>query len=128
MAKKAPENKKLVTPFRISVALNIVLGLIVVTVIGAAGFAYHEYKNGTKNALSFALAFNSFDYFCQQADENVDQWVAERITDEEEPFTAEDAKRAKLLIESQCIDPKFEPYYTKAQKQFFKDNGLTFEP
>ncbi len=127
MAVKKSVDKKLVTPFRISVALNIVLGIIVLTVVSLAGFAYHEYKNGTDRAIRFALSFNGIDYYCNQANEKKDAWLANRAVEQGEPFTKDEAKRIKLLIESQCITPEFEPYYNNAMKQFFKDNGLKYE-
>jgi hypothetical protein len=127
MAKKIEKKRLKITPFRVSVVLNIVLGLIVVSVMGVALFAYHEYTNGSDRALRFALTHSSFDYYCNHASEKIDQWTEERKAAEGEEFSKEDAKKAKLLYESQCVTPEFEPYYTKAIKQFFKDQGSSYD-
>lgn len=121
MAKK--KDGKKITPFRVSVGLNIVLGGVLLAILASAAFAYHQYTTKSERALNFALAHNSVEYYCDAADKDFEKWLlAEEKTSG--LLSAEDKKRIKLQIDLLCYNEAAAPYLDDAAKKYFEANGL----
>jgi len=124
MAKNTPNKKtKIVTPFRISVAINIILALVIVGIAGTAAYLYKQYYSGSLTSARWALS-RSLDY-CEMSAEHLDSWIA---SDETGYYRTPDSiKRAKINDDVVCTRGDFAPYLEKATKDYYKSKNMPFE-
>ncbi len=124
MAKKNPKTpNKIVTPIRISIAINVVLGLIIVGSVAAGLYARDRYIKGDQVAAGFAAA-HMYDY-CDMTYRNLDDWLA---SDKSNNYTAKQIQYIKLHDDLACARGDFEPFILKASKDYFKSKGVPFDP
>lgn len=117
---KTKKQKKLLTPIRISVGLNILLSIIVIA--GIAGYMY--VKNAYNNGELFVAEWGTkaMQNYCSNAEllqKNKSEFVGYP--------TDEDKERAFLALNTICdTNGTWGPYYEKALKDYYKDNGVEF--
>ncbi len=135
MPKKKQKQTKLVTPLRISVGINIVLSLILISAISVSVWAYHQYKGGTDRAANFALLH--MNDFCDMRERNKVIWEkrARMQLEAENGTSPKQMKDSKEMVEWNnlstnmlCTTDDFEPYLRKAAEDYFKANGLELFP
>lgn len=125
MSKKKQIQAAVITPLRISVGLNVVLSLIIVSAAAVSIWGYHQYTGGTHRAARFALVHMN-DY-CDMYYRNINTWLKE-AEDKGEPLSPDQIKESKLNTDAVCVNEDFEPYAKKALEDYYKANGLDLFP
>ena len=137
MAKKKQKQTKLITPLKISVGINVVLSLMLISAISVSVWAYHQYKGGTERAANFALLH--MNDFCDMRERNMDKW--ENKNQIQMQLEAENGTSPKQIKDSKeiaewnnlstnmlCTTDDFEPYLRKAAEDYYRTNGLELFP
>ncbi len=126
MPKKKHTPSKIITPFRLSVGLNIVLSLIIISAISASAWAYHQYKGGTQAAARFSLE-HMYDY-CDMYYRNIDQWLKEAEEKGQSSGNPDEMKAAALNVDVLCVHEEFEPYQKSAMEAYYNAHGVKLFP
>ncbi len=119
---KTKKQKSIFTPFRISVGLNILLSIIVIA--GVSGYMYvkNAYNNGSQSAAQWGtIAIQNYCSNPSETQKLMDVYGSLDSTN------SNDKKAYILQMNTLCDnDGTWGPYYEKALKAYYKDNGVDY--
>lgn len=122
MSSKKTTQSKVITSFRLSVGLNIILSLLILSTVVVTVWAYHQYKGGTQLAARFAVQ-HMYDY-CDMHYKNIDKWLKEAEAKGQPWGTPEQIKEAMLNTNVVCNHEDFDPYLQQAVENYYNANGV----
>lgn len=119
---KTKNKKSIFTPFRISVGLNILLSIIVIAGVGGYMYVKNAYDNGNQFVVNWGTV--AIQNFCSNPDQI--QKAKDEAKSADYPDGG-DKKGALLALNTLCdTDGTWGPYYEKALKDYYKDNGVDY--
>jgi hypothetical protein len=120
--RKTSSKSRLITPLGLSIVLNIILFLAVMSGVITAVYANEHMTKGTPEAYRTVASMHQAQ--CRRMDTKFDNWLAG--LNEKEELSAKRASYAKLLLLADCRHESYQPYEEAALKEYFKANGLEY--
>jgi len=119
--KKSSKKNQTITPFRVSVALNIALGLFFLITVTGATVLWNRFNNGSETVAN--IGYSAVQRYCEV--EKSKGYPVDRP--EYDSWTKVDKKNYQLNQRIFCFDEEFEPYLLRATKEYFNANGLKYD-